>query len=330
MSGQPHKSLPISALMKHRITSLKLSHLHPHSGFALQIMTENTHQRQDTRYNMHSYKEGNGPTDRPAMNSPTRVCAHNMSQQIIPPEDPVPCPGFEAANASYFMTSMPEAHPRSAPRARVPAHFTELHSRHGPKRLLDDDDEEATAEEPLHKRPRASAARQADKGTTAHESASGRRGAEDAVKDAETEQLSGKVSGIVQYGTLEDRFTHQERDNLNTDAVKSPQDGTDEAQQRRKSAHVESSRIAPSNITARSSGILQNRYFSRPNLGLFQKKVRFEDEIPGRATENSVCLGNKFDAAQEQMVVSAEQIPSATQRELQNQPTDADVMMFDV
>lgn len=116
------------------------------------------------------------------------------------------------------------------------------------------------------------------------------------------------------------------------DAVKSSRDGMAEAKQRRKSADIERSSIAPLNITARSSGILQNSASSRPVLGSLEKKVRFEDEISGKVFQEPASLGNRFnETPKEQMGGSGSQILlNATQSEVLNSPADADVIMLDV
>ncbi|KAG6357184.1 hypothetical protein INS49_015062 [Diaporthe citri] len=279
-----------------------------------------------------NYKGRNGPTDRPATNSPAQACAQNLSQQTTPPEESNMYPGLKAADARYFKTSVPEACPKAARQARNPTFFTELQSRPGQKRHLNDHDEEADAEEPLHKRPRAKAVRQADKDTRAHERTCGMAGREDdADKHAEFEQSSGTGSRVCQHSTSKDPSRYQERGNLNMDAVKSSQDGTAEAKQRRKSADVERSSIAPLKITTRSSGILQNSKSSRPILGSLKKKVRFEDEVPGKVLEKPACLGNRFnETPKEQMAGSESQIPNAAQRKVLSQPADADVIMLDV
>ncbi|KAK7706590.1 hypothetical protein SLS64_007421 [Diaporthe eres] len=231
------------------------------------------------------YLGRNGLIVRPAMNSPAQICAQNMPQQAAPSEEFVTYPGLEDANASYSNSLVPEARRRAARQTRNPTLLMGMQSRPGQKRRLDDYDEEAEAEEPLHKRPRAKAVRQADKGTRAHERTPGTTGREeDADKQAETEQSSRRG-----------RSVYQDPGSLNMDARKSSQDAMAEAEERRKSADVERSSIAPLNITTGSSGILQNSASSRSVPGSLKKKVRFEDEVSDEVLEMPACLGNRFD-----------------------------------
>ncbi|KAI7779008.1 hypothetical protein LA080_001438 [Diaporthe eres] len=278
------------------------------------------------------YLGRNGLMVRPAMNSPAQICAQNMPQQSTPPEESTTYPGLEDANASYSNSLVPEARPRAARHTRNTTFSVELQSKPGQKRHLDGYDEEAEAEEPLHKRPRAKAVRQADRGTTAHERMSGTTGREDgADKHAETEQSSRRGRRVCQHSNWEEPSRHQERGSLNMNAKKSSQDGMAESEERRKSADVERSSIAPLNITTVSSGILQNSASSHPIPGSLKKKVRFEDEIPGKVLEEPACLGNIFnEAPKEQMAESGSQIVTATQQDVLDQPSDADVVMLDV
>lgn len=138
-----------------------------------------------------------------------------MSQQTTSPEDPTTYPELEEAdNASYFKTSVPEACRMAARQTRNPTLITGLQSRPGQKRHLDDDDEEVGVEEPQHKRSRAKAVRQAEKGTRAHESTSGTMGREDdADKHAETEQSSRRGRRDCQQSNWEGPSRHQKRGN---------------------------------------------------------------------------------------------------------------------
>lgn len=269
---------------------------------------------------------------RPAMNSPAQICAQNMPQQTTPPEESTTYPGLENANAGYSNSLVPEARRRAARQTRDPNLHKGMQSRPGQKRRLDDYDEEVGAVEPLHKRPRAKAVRQADRGTTAHESMSGTTGREDgADKHAETEQSSRRGRRVCLHGNWEEPSRHQDRGSLNMDARKSSQDEMAEAEERRKSADVERSSIAPLNITTGPSGILQNSASSHSIPGSLKKKVRFEDEVSDEVLEKPACIGNRFDETpREQMAESGSQIVTATQQEVLNQPADADVIMLDV
>lgn len=277
-------------------------------------------------------KGRNGPIERPAINPPAQSRAHNMTHQTIPSEESTTYPGLGDADARFSRSLVPEAHRRAARQARTPALSMGMQSRPGQKRHLDDYAEEAEAEEPLHKRPRAKAARQADQDNSAHERTSGTTGREGhANKNAKAEQYSERGRRVCRDSTSEDHFGHQERSNLNMNPVNSSQDGMSEAKQGKKSADVESSSIAPLNIIRKSSGILQNSNSSRSILGPLKKKVRFEDEMPGKALEKPACLGNKFiETPKEQTAGSGSHVPNATQREALTQPDDADVIMLDV
>lgn len=274
------------------------------------------------------YLGSNGFIIRPAMNSPAQICAQNMPQQAAPPEEFVTYPGFEDANASYSNSVVPEVRRRAARQTRDPALVMGMQSRPGQKRRLDDCDEEAEAEEPLHKRPRAKGVRQADESTRAHERTSGTTGrGDDADTHAETEQSSRRGRRVCQ----DSNSRHQDRGSLNMEARMSSQDGMAEAEKRRKSADVERSSIAPLNIITGSSGILQNSASSRSISGSLKKKVRFEDEVSDEVLKKPACLGNRFnETPKEQMAESASQIVTATQQEILNQPADADVIMLDV
>lgn len=270
---------------------------------------------------MRSYKGGSGPTGRPAMSPPARVRAREMPQQTTDPEPFNKVPGLEAADASYSKTSRPEARPRAARRASR----TSTKKRH-----LDDSDREAKAEEPLHKRPWVKTARLVEKETTAQErTSSTRRRVDYADNHAKTEPFS-EIGRKVYQHTLKEPSRYQERSNLSMDIVESTVDGRAEAKQRRKTASVESSSIAPVNITMRSSVFLQNSDSSRSGLGTPQKKVRFEDRIPGKAPEELASLGSDFEETTQQMVGTGPQLRNATQWETLNQPADADVIMVDV
>lgn len=281
------------------------------------------------------YMGRNGLVVRPVTNSPAQVCAHNMPQQTTPPEESTTYPGLEDANASYSKTPVPEARRRAAQQTRNPTPLMGMPSRPGRKRQrhLDDYDDDEEAETPLHKRPRAKAVRQADKDTRAHERTSSTTPREDdADKHAETEQPSRRGRMGCQNSNWEEPSRHQDRGNLNMDARKSSQDGMAEAEERRMSADVEGSSIAPLNITTGSSGILQNSTSSHPIPGSLKKKVRFEDEVSGEVLEKPACLGNRFnETPKEQMAGSGSQIPNAAQQEVVNQPADdADAIMLDI
>lgn len=278
------------------------------------------------------YLGRNGLIVRPALNSPEQICAQNMPQQTTPPEESTTYPGLEDANASYSNSLVPEARRRAARHTRNPTFSVELQLKPGQKRHLSGHDDEAEAEKPLHKRPRAKAVRQADKGTRAHERTPGTTGREDdADKHAETESSSRRGRRVRQHGNWEEPSRHQDRGSLNMDARKSSQDVMAEAEERRKSADVERSSIAPLNITTGSSGILQNSASSRSIPGSLKKKVRFEDEVSDEVLEKPANLGNRFDETlREQMAESGSQIVTATQQEVLNQPADADVIMLDV
>lgn len=248
-----------------------------------------------------------------------------MSQQPTSPWDSIPSPGLVSADASYLKISVPEIYPRAAPHARFPTFFMGLQSRPGQKRHLDEHDEEAEAEEPLHKRPRPRAARHADGRTTTHERTSGTRWRkDDAAEISKAERSSREGRWDLQHGSVKDAFRRQERGNLNMNPMESSQDGTAEAKQRRKGADVESFGIAPLNIAMGSCGL-------RPILASLKKKVRFEDEISGKVLRKPACLGNKLDEIpKQQLAGSGPHDPNPTQREVLNQPADADVIMVDV
>lgn len=282
---------------------------------------------------MHGLHKGsNSLTDRLEMTTPARIGAQSMSQQTTLPENSTRYAGLEATHTSHLETSVPEAHSRAARQARIPAFPMGLQPRTGQKRHLDDYSEEAKAGEPLHKRPRAKASRQGDRGSTAHERISGTRGSEDdAAKHVEVKQSSRQGRWVSQYISAEDRYRHQGRGNLETHAVKPSQDGTDEAKQRWKNPDVECSGITPLHITTRSSGILQNSDSSRPSFGSLKKKVRFEDEISGKVLEKQACFSNRFnETPNEQLAGSGPHTLNAIQRETLAQPADDDVIMVDV
>lgn len=290
-------------------------------------MIEDKYQRQDTMH-MRSHKGRNGPTDRPAMTSPARGYAQNMSQQPSSPEHSIPSPVLVSADDSYFNISVPEIYPRAAPHARFPTFFMGLQSRSGQKRHLDGYDEEAEteAEEPLHKRPRPSAARHADESrwTSTHERTSD-------TTWRKVERFSRVGRWDLQHGTVVDAFRREERRNLNMNSAEPSHDGTAEAEQRRKGAAVESFGISPLNIATGSCGVFQNSESLRPILGSLKKKVRFEDEISGKALRKPACLGNNFDDTPEQQLAgSGPHSLNPIQQEVLNQPADADVMMVDV
>lgn len=282
------------------------------------------------------YMGKNGLIVRPAMNSPAQVRAQNMPQQTTSPEESTTYPGLEDANASYSNTLVPEARRRAAQQTRNPTPLMGLQPRPGRKRQrhLDDYDYDEEAEKPLHKRSRAKTVRQADKDTRAHERTSSTTPREDDTdKHAETERSSRRGRMGCQSSNWEETSRHKDRGNLNMDARTSSQDGMAEAKERRKSADVERSSIAPLNITTGSSGILQNTASSHPIPGSLKKKVRFEDEIPGKVLEKPACLGNGFnETPKEQMAGSGSQIVTAAQQEVMDQPADADadVIMLDV
>lgn len=305
-------------------------HLHSHTGFATRIMIGATYQRHGTIH-VRSYEARNSPTDRPAMNSPAQVFAQNMSQQTNSPEDFIPFARHVSADASYFKTSMPETYPRATRQARFPTLHMGLQSRPGQKRHLDDYDQETEAGEQLHKRLRPRATRQVDEGTTAHEQTSGTTWRQDDAAKAEHSSREGRW--VLQHGSMEDPFRRQGRGNLNTNSVESSQGGTAEAKQRRKVADVGSSGIAPLNINMSSCGALQDSDSLRPIFGSLKKKVRFEDEISGKVLRKPACLGNSFsETPKEQLAGSGygPHIMGPTQREVLNQPADADVIMVDV
>lgn len=280
---------------------------------------------------MRSYEGRNSPTDRPAMNSPARVCAQNLSQQTTSPEDSTLFPGLVSADAGYFKTSVLETHPRETRRARFPTLHMGLQSRPGQKRHLDDYDEQAEAEEQLPKRARPRAARRVDKGTTAHERTSGTTWRQDDA--AKAEQSSREGRWVFQHGSMEDPFRRQGRGNLNMNSAESSQNGTAETKRRKTDADVESSGIAPLNITMSACGVLQDSDSLRPVFGSLKKKVRFEDEISGKVLRKPACLGNKFSETPKEELAGSEYGPhimDPTQREALNQPTDADVIMVDV
>lgn len=271
---------------------------------------------------MRSYKKRIGPADRPAMNPPTRGRAQEISQQTTAPDHFTTHPSLERADARYFTTSMPEFRPRVARQART---LTK-------KRPLDDSGGEAKAEEPLQKRPREKAAAQEEEGVTAHERVAfgKRRREDDADNHAKTEKYSRKGRKLYQHSTSGDLFRHQERSNLSMDVDEATQDGTAEAKQRGTGASVEISSIAPVNMTTRSSVTLQASDSSRSSLGTPKKKVRFEDEIPGKVPEELASLSSRFHETQERMLGAGPQLRSSIQREDLDQPTDVDVVMVDV
>lgn len=291
-------------------------------------MVEDTHEHQDTKLEG-SYKEQNALEDRLLPNSPARLCAQNMSKRTTVPEDSAMYPGLVAADAGYLKKPVREPRPRAARQARNSALFMRLQSRPGHKRHLDDYNEELEAGERLHKRVRAQAEGQSNKETTAHERTSVPTGrGNDADKRAKTEQHSRKGRSC-QHGTPEDPSRHQ---NSNMDEVEPAQDGTTEGKEHRsKREEVESSAIAPLDITTRWSDILQSSDPSRPSLGAVKKKVRFEDKIPAEAIERPACPGDRSsETLQGQMAGSGPQILDATQRGLLNQPPFADVVMVDI
>lgn len=276
---------------------------------------------------MHGLHKGRDSlTDRLEMTIPARIGAQRMLQQTIPPENSTRYPGLEATRASHLETSVPEAHARAARQAGIPTFSMGLQPKTGQKRHLDDYDEEAKTGDPLNERPRAKAARQEDRGTTVHERMSGTRGTEDdTAKHAKAKRSSRQ--GRSQYSSTEDRYRHQRRGNLGMDAVKSSQDGTDEAKKRWKNSDFECSGIRPPNIATRSSGILQNSDTSRPSFGSLKKKVRFEDEISDKVLEKQACFSNKSEETpKKQLAGSGPHILN----DILNQPADADVIMVDV
>lgn len=288
-------------------------------------MTEDTYQRQGTMHDLH--KGRSSLTYRLEMTIPARTGAQSMSQQTTPPENSTRY-GLEATCASYLETSVPEAHPRAARQARIPTFSMGLQPKTGQKRHLDDYGEEANAGEPLHKRPRAKASRREDRGDTVHERMSGTRGTEDdAAKHVRAKRSSREGRWVSQYSSTEDHNRHQGRGNLAMDAVKSSQDGMDEAKQRWNNPDVECSGIGPLNIATRSSGILQNSDTSRPSFGSLKKKVRFEDEISDKVLEKQASFSNKSkETPKEQLAGSGPHILKI----ILNQPADADVIMVDV
>lgn len=278
---------------------------------------------------MHGLHKGrNSLTDRLEMTIPARTGAQSMSQQTTPPENSTRYAGLEATCASHLEASVPEGHPRAARQARIPTFSLGLQPKTGQKRHLDDYDEEAKAGELLHKRPRAKASRQEDRGSTVHERMPGTRGMEDdAAKHARVKQSSRQGRWVSQYSSTEDHYIHQGRGNMAMDAVKSSQDGTDEAKQCWKNPDVECSGIGPLNIATRSSGILQNSDTSRPSFGSLKKKVRFEDEISDKVLEKQASFSNKSKKTpKEQLAGSGPHILKI----ILNQPADADVIMVDV
>lgn len=279
-----------------------------------------------------SHQGRNIPTDRLARYGPARVYAPNTTQQTNPSMDSTRYHGLEATGASHLETSVPQAHARAARQARIQTVSLGLQSTTGRKRHLNDYEEETKAEEPLHKRPKTKAARQDDKGTMFHEMMSSTRGTEDdAAKDAKAKQSSRQGRWVSQYSSAEDRSRHQGRGILGMDAVKSSQDGTDEAKQRWKNSDVECSGIAPLNIATRSSGNLQNSDSSRPSFGSLKKKVRFVDDISGELLEKQVFSSNRFnETPNEQLAGSGPHILKAIQPGTLEQPADADVIMVDV
>lgn len=293
-------------------------------------MIEDRYQRQGTMHDLH--KGRSSLTDRLEMTIPARTGAQSMSQQTTPPENSTRYAGLEATCASHLEASVPEGHPRAARQARIPTFSLGLQPKTGQKRHLDDYDEEAKAGEPLHKRPRAKASRQEDRGDTVHERMSGTRGTEDdAAKHARAKQSPREARWVSPYISVEDRYRHQGRGDLGMDAVKSSHDGTDEAKQRWKNPDVESSGIAPLNMATRSSGILQNSNSSRPIFGSLQKKVRFEDDISDKVLEKQTCFSNRVkETPKTQLAGFGPHILNAIQRETLDQPADADVIMVDV
>lgn len=169
---------------------------------------------------------------------------------------------------------------------------------------------------------------EAGKGTAAQERMSGtmRDGTED--KRTETREYSHKRRGSCQHSTCEDLANHRQRSNVATNAGKSVQYGT--AEERQRSANVDNPSIAPLDTTRRPSGILQTSGRLRLGLGTLQKKVRFEDEVPGKVTEKLACPSRKFEETKEEMEVTGPQILSGTQHEVLKQPADADVIMVDI